>query len=111
ALHQLESARGIMGDALAVTLGLAHAHALAANSLVARSELDAALAQSGKRYVPAHLVAFVLDALGETSQAWEWMGRAAEERSPWMVFLDVEPRFDGFRSDPRFEALRRRVGV
>jgi TolB-like protein/Tfp pilus assembly protein PilF len=111
AIHELESARDIFGDAMIVGLTLARVQALAGDHAAARSELDAALAPSAKRHVPSYLVAFVHDALGESASAWEWLERAAEEHAHWLVFLDVDPRFDGFRSDPRFEALRRRVGI
>ncbi len=52
-----------------------------------------------------------LMALGEREPAWEWLERAVTQRAHWLVFLDVEPRFDGFRGDPRFAALRRSVGI
>jgi hypothetical protein len=50
-------------------------------------------------------------ALGEPDRAFEWLGRALGDRSHWLVFLDVDPRYDGIRADPRFEALRTKVGL
>jgi serine/threonine-protein kinase len=41
----------------------------------------------------------------------EWLERAGEERSPQLVFLSVEPVFDGLRGDPRFAALRKKLGL
>jgi len=69
------------------------------------------LEESPRRYVPSYLVGLIFEALGELDRAFEWLDRACEERSHWLVFLDVEPRFDSLRTDSRFEALRRRVGV
>jgi len=34
-----------------------------------------------------------------------WLDRANEERSARMVFLNVDPAFDAFRSDPQFQDL------
>ena len=49
--------------------------------------------------------------LGETDQAFEWLDKALEARDWQMVLLNVEPLFDGVRSDPRFAALVERVGL
>ncbi len=38
-----------------------------------------------------------------------WLERAYEERSSWIVWVKVEPRFDSVRSDPRFVSLLRRM--
>jgi tetratricopeptide (TPR) repeat protein len=111
ALREIETARAIMGDALMVQLAEAHTHARAGNRDAARQALDRALRQRDQRYVPAYLVAIVLSALGDREPAWEWLERAVAERGHWLVFLDVDPRFDGFREDPRFAEIRRRVGV
>jgi hypothetical protein len=56
-------------------------------------------------------VPIVLSGLGDRESAWEWLERAVSEHGHWLVFLDVEPRFDGFRDDPRFAEVRRRIGV
>jgi hypothetical protein len=50
-------------------------------------------------------------ALGEKDQAFEWYERAFRERDALLVFLKVDPMFYGVRSDPRFTALMKRVGL
>lgn len=40
-----------------------------------------------------------------------WLGEAVEERSSWLSYLDVEPRLDVLRHDPRFSELRCRVDL
>ncbi len=111
ALRVLEAARRIMGEPLVVGLNIAYALARAGDGVRAREIVEHALAQRGQRHVPAYLVAIALNALGDREPAWEWLERAVTERAHWLVFLDVEPRFDGFREDPRFAELRRRVGI
>ena len=49
--------------------------------------------------------------LGEKDRAFEWLEKAYDERSDWLVNLKVEQRFDGLRSDPRFADLLRRVNL
>jgi hypothetical protein len=54
-----------------------------------------------------------LERLFATSQTAPTMGPrpAGEERSSRLVFLRVEPAFDGLRGDPRFAAVRRKLGL
>jgi len=51
--------------------------------------------------------------LGRKDQAFASLEKAYEHRSEMhkMVFLGVDPRFDALRSDPRFDAFLRRVGL
>jgi hypothetical protein len=49
--------------------------------------------------------------LGETDRAFEWLEKAIEERDWQMAMLNIEPLFDGLRSDQRFAALVERVGL
>jgi len=35
--------------------------------------------------------------------------KAYEDRSHWLVWLNLDPRFDNVRSDPRFADLLRRM--
>lgn len=59
---------------------------------------------------PAFL-AFVHIALGEADQAFEQLDRAADRRSPSLLWLKVDSRFDPIRADPRFRELVQRVGI
>jgi hypothetical protein len=48
--------------------------------------------------------------LGDGDGAMSALEEAFRDRSGWLVFLNVEPEFDGLRSDPRFLDLLRRAG-
>jgi hypothetical protein len=65
---------------------------------------------SKRRYVAPADMAKIYAALGEKDQAFEWLQKAYEVRSAWLVWLKVEPLWDSLRSDPRFADLLRRVG-
>jgi serine/threonine-protein kinase len=72
-------------------------------------EQFAALAARG-RYVTSYGVAVVHAGLNEIEKALLWLGNACEERSHWLVWLRLDPRWDVLRSDPRFQSLLRKVG-
>ena len=38
-----------------------------------------------------------------------WLERAYEERDQWMVYINAYPGWDALRSEPRFQALVRRM--
>jgi DNA-binding winged helix-turn-helix (wHTH) protein/tetratricopeptide (TPR) repeat protein len=66
---------------------------------------------SAQRYVPPYNVAIVHAGLGDEDQALDWLGKAFKDRNTQMAFLKIEPRWDEYRTDPRFVALIERVGL
>ncbi|HJS57410.1 MAG TPA: winged helix-turn-helix domain-containing protein [Vicinamibacteria bacterium] len=74
-----------------------------------RAQLDLETA-GASRYVSPVYPAMVAVGLGDHERAIGLLERAYEDRSPWMLFLAVEPLFQPLRSDPRFLDLLRRVG-
>ena len=53
--------------------------------------------------------ALVLHGLGRNDEALHELNRAVEGRDPAMTFLGVDPKWDGLRSSPSFQALMSRV--
>jgi TolB-like protein/DNA-binding winged helix-turn-helix (wHTH) protein/Tfp pilus assembly protein PilF len=49
--------------------------------------------------------------LGDAAHAVDWLDRAYQERHSWLVYLNSDPAFDGIRSDRRFVAVVRKVGL
>lgn len=50
--------------------------------------------------------------LGEKDQAFSWFERAIEQHSHFgQMTINVDPRLDSVRSDPRFQSLLRRIGL
>jgi hypothetical protein len=60
---------------------------------------------SQKRFVTSYGYALVYSGLGENERALIWLRKALEERSHWLVWIRVDPRFDTLRSDRRFQQL------
>jgi hypothetical protein len=63
------------------------------------------------RYQPSFEIAKVHVALGRQDAALRWLGRAYEERSHSMVFLEVDPQLAPLRGEPAFRRLVERVGL
>jgi TolB-like protein/Flp pilus assembly protein TadD len=65
---------------------------------------------SRRRYVPPYALALVHAGLGEHDAVFEWLDRAFDVRDVHLIYLPVDPKWDPYRSDPRFEALLARCG-
>ena len=61
------------------------------------------------RFVTAYGVALVHAGLGEKGEAFAWLDKAFEERSNWLVWLRLDPRWKTLREDDRFTALVQRL--
>ena len=60
-------------------------------------------------YVSGFVFAYAHLGLGEKDQALTWLERAYEDRDELMVYIKAEPTWDALRSEPRFQALLRRM--
>jgi TolB-like protein/DNA-binding winged helix-turn-helix (wHTH) protein/Tfp pilus assembly protein PilF len=89
---------------------LGYVHAARGDAEGARAILARLEASAKGGYVSPIYRAFVLAGLGEKDEAFRSLEATYAERSPWMLFLPVEPELSGLRSDPRFADLLRRVG-
>jgi tetratricopeptide (TPR) repeat protein len=57
-----------------------------------------------KEYVDAYHLSLLLHALGRHGEALQELERAKEERSYMLLLLDVDPKADPLRQDPRFKS-------
>jgi eukaryotic-like serine/threonine-protein kinase len=67
--------------------------------------------RDGTERVRARDLAYMYTALGRTKDALNQFERALDERDPAMIWLNVAPRVDPLRNEPRFQAILRRVGL
>ena len=111
AIADMNTARAVVGDDPGVMEELASAYALSGQKAEARKLLDALKERSAREYVDPGLIALIYASLGEKDQAFGWLEKAYQERSSWMTWLKVEPKFDPLRADARFADLMRRVGI
>jgi tetratricopeptide (TPR) repeat protein len=90
---------------------LGHAYALSGQQAQARKVLADLQERSKKGYVSPWDMAVVYVGLGESEKALASLQQGYETHTYPLIFLNVDPRFDSLRSEPRFQALVRRIGL
>lgn len=66
--------------------------------------------RSKKEYVDPVLFASIYSSLGMKDEAFDWLERAYEKRSQFLMYLQIYPWFEGVRSDKRYLDLIKRIG-
>ena len=90
---------------------LAHAYAASGKQGEARQALAELKELSKGRYVAPLDMAIVYIGLGERELALEWLEKACEDHSYWLIWLKTDPRFDSLHGHPRYRELLRRMGL
>lgn len=67
--------------------------------------------KSEDTYVPALNIAIIDLGLKEYTSAFQWLERAVQERSSWLVSLKVDPIFAEIRNQPEFRSLTKKIGL
>ncbi|UCG83527.1 MAG: tetratricopeptide repeat protein, partial [Dehalococcoidia bacterium] len=108
----IEKARSLVGgDSPTLNIHFAWLNALTGDQNDAERALRTLDELSKQEYVSPFEIASVYLALGQNDQVFMWLEKADEERIPWMVFLKVWPLYDRVRSDKRFVALLKKIGL
>lgn len=66
---------------------------------------------SKERYVSSFNRAYIYIALGDMDQAFEYLEKSYVEREILLTYIKVWPYYDPIRSDPRFKALLKKMGL
>ena len=110
AIAELEKARQIDETPIILAL-LCHVYAVTGKTNDAHRIINQLNALSKQAYVDPYFLAEIHTALGERDQAFQELEKAYEQRSSWLVWLKVEPKFDSLRDDPRYTSLLKRIGL
>jgi serine/threonine protein kinase/Tfp pilus assembly protein PilF len=84
--------------------------ALAGDERQARASLAELENLSKQRYVPPYNFAMIHNGLNESAEAFAWLEKAYDERDVRLTFINVDPKWNSFRSDSRFISLIKRIG-
>src|SRR5208282_3604675 len=80
---------------------IGHAYAVSGRRADALKALEGLKRMSAERYVAPFYLAIVYMGLGQRDQAMESLEKAYDDHSEMVLFLPLEPKFDGLRGDPR----------
>ncbi len=110
AVAELEAACELSGRGTMPLAVLGHAYASAGDRPKALKILEQLQKRAEEQYVPSYWIGLVYVGLDDKPSAIERLEKACEERSAWLAWIGVEPRFDPLRAEPRFQDLLRRIG-
>jgi len=108
-LAELKSAVSLSGNNPLYLAQVAGAYASMGRRTEARQIVDQLQTTSASRYVSPYGLAQIYAVLKEKEQTFKWLQASYDGRAVWMSYLAVDPVFDGYRSDQRFQDLLRRV--
>ncbi len=114
---QTDQALEAFGEAVRLSNGNSKPMSVSAYTLAtrgrvseAREVLNALEQRAQERYVPPYAIALVYAGLNDDARMFEWLDHALTVRDVHLIYILVDPKWDPFRGDTRFQALVRRCG-
>jgi len=77
----------------------------------AQEVLAGLLEKSRQTYVTPSVIGIVYIALDDMDRCFDWLERACLEHDRWLDFIRVNPMLDDIRSDPRYNAILKKMGL
>jgi TolB-like protein len=111
AIREGEKGVKLSGGSPLLRAALAHTLATAGRTKEALQTLDDLKRLAKQRYVSPYFFAGIHIGLGEDDCAIEYLEKAYEERSHWLIYLHIDPSMDSLRYNARFKDLLRRVAL
>ena len=105
AIAELETAVRLSGESTLALAMLGHGLASAGRENEAGQILEKLKERAKYEYVPSYWIAVIYNGFKDREQTFSWMWKAFEERSSWLVWSNVEPRFAWLKDDPEFVTL------
>jgi TolB-like protein/Tfp pilus assembly protein PilF len=108
AIPLFEKSKALEGPPFVIAW-LGYARGVAGDRAGAMAALDALKTTSLKGYVPPFNLAIVYLGLGDRERALDFLEQAYSNNSQWMPYLRGDRTFDPIRSEPRFQALLKKL--
>src|SRR5262245_2863044 len=111
AIAELQKGFDLSGGESEMAGALGHAYAVAGKRGEAEKLIGALQERSKRQYVAPIDIALIHLGLRSMNAAFEWLDKSYEDRSTWLTWIKVDPRFDEIRDDPRYRDLIRRMKI
>jgi TolB-like protein/Tfp pilus assembly protein PilF len=111
AIAELTKAQTFSGDWPPILAELGYAFGASGKKAEAYETIEKLRRQATHRFVDPYLIAMIHVSMGDKEQAFAELDKAIAERSGWLPWLKLEPKWDSLHADPRFTVLTRRVGL
>src|SRR2546425_2034540 len=108
--EKANSLEGIFSDAEMAEMKKAYETAGLSEYFRKENELRQKRLAEGKYQSPLN-IALNYAFAGDDSEALDWLERAGDEHTPWLPELKIDPMWDAVRSQPRFVALLKKIGL
>ena len=102
--HSSDNNTGITGS-------LGYIYAVAGKKAEAQRVIDELKELSKHRHVSPYSFAIVYAGLNDRDQAFEWLQRAYDQRSSYLVLLKVDTYWIPLSDDPRLKAMLKRMNL
>jgi len=109
ATAELEQGVNLSGGGAVYLASLAHAYGVAGRRGDALKLIRQLEGLAAGEHVSAYDMALAFVGMDDKDQAFFWLDKAVSDHAGRLMFVNVEPRFDSVRSDPRYADLVRRL--
>lgn len=111
AISEFQKGVKLSGGMTFALAALGHAYAIAGKKQETQETLVKLKDLGEHGYVSAFDMGVIYAGTGDKEKAFEWLEKAFQERSLFLIYSRWEPRLDPLRSDPRFSSLLRRMSL
>lgn len=109
AITEFEQAGNTLKDWPVIIAAAGHAYGKWGRKSDAGAALRRMKELEKEEYVTPYGVALIFAGLDDKKETMRWLENAYDDRSHWLVWLNLDPRFDNLRPDPRFQELLKRM--
>jgi tetratricopeptide (TPR) repeat protein len=111
AIEEMERAREFAGSTMWALPDLAYIYAVAGKQSKSRALLEEALKLADERQNTNWNLAAIYASIGDTDRAFQLLEKALAARDGSLIVMKVEPYFQPFASDPRYQKIAATVGL
>lgn len=111
AINEFHKALGMAPASTEALAGLGHAYGASGQKDQAQKILAEFDELAVQHYVPMPYKAIVYAGMGDRDSTLRWLDRAYKDGVGFIVYLNVDPKFDNMRVDPEFQRLLMRIGL